>query len=181
MNAFQDEFPDIHVLLTFGYTLPLHEMKGVADRKGLAEAENGLLAPFLDGMIDAARGDSRIIDGFELSYGYKTDEQFAAARTRFTKTVLPLVADPKKYDKVMALGFGLWLDYDWRKQGWNEADPSKNYFTPEAFAASLKSAKKNTLHYVWIYTEQPRWWTPEGKSAKLPAVYEKIVRDARGK
>ena len=181
MNALQDEFPDIHILLTFGYTLPLYELKGVADPKALAKAENGLLAPFLDGMVDGARGNSRIIDGFELSYGYKTVDRFDLARTRFTETVLPLVADPKKYAQVMELGFGLWLDYKWQDHGWNVADPGKNYFTPDAFAQSVALARKKTSQYVWIYTEQPRWWTPEGKSAKLPVVYETILRKAWSK
>ena len=24
------------------------------------------------------------------------------------------------------------MDYDWRKNGWDETDPAKNYFTPES-------------------------------------------------
>jgi hypothetical protein len=31
--------------------------------------------------------------------------------------------------------------------------------------------------YVWIYTEQPRWWTSE----RLPAAYIDALRSARGK
>jgi hypothetical protein len=36
--------------------------------------------------------------------------------------------------------FGLWLDRNWRKFGWNEQDFSTNYFSPEAFQASVSQA-----------------------------------------
>jgi hypothetical protein len=32
---------------------------------------------------------------------------------------------------------------------------------------------------VWIYTEQPRWWSAEGKTVKLPEPYAEAVRRAR--
>ena len=69
MEAFQDGFPDLTVFLTFGHTLPL--IKSHGGRKPLAECDSGLLAPFLDGIIEAAKGDAQVVDGFELSYGYK--------------------------------------------------------------------------------------------------------------
>ena len=58
-------------------------------------------------------------------------------------------------------------------------DPSKNYFTPEAFQASLRSAMERSEEYVWIYAETPRWWSAEGKRVKLPDAYEAAVRSAR--
>ena len=74
MAAFQKGFPDVTILLTFGYTLPLSQCKG--DPAKLPEASYGLLAPFLDGMLDAASGKTRIIDGYEYSYGYKQVDRF---------------------------------------------------------------------------------------------------------
>ena len=129
MEAFQAGFPDLVVLLTFGHSLPWVESG--RGKKPLAETDYGLLAPFLDGMVEAARGKTKIVDGHELSYGYKTAARFAEAHATIKEGVAPIVADRAAYARVVSAGFGLWLDFDWRKQGWNVDDPSKNYFTPE--------------------------------------------------
>jgi hypothetical protein len=180
MNAFQGEFPDLVVFLTFGYSLP-HAQAGV-DKAKLAQVDYGLLKSFLDGMFDAAAGKSTIVDGFEISYGYKTAQQFSDAATTVKKTILPWVADRQKYVKHGALGFGLWIDYDWRKYGWDEKDISKNYFTPNQFEASVKHALATADEYVWIYTEKPRWWDPQtGKPTALPWEYDKALRRATGR
>ena len=80
------------------------------------------------------------------------------------------------------MGFGLWMDCDWRIKGWDTADPSKNFFTPQAFETSVRAALSTADEYVWVYTETPKWWA--GESAKmehLPQAYEDAVRRARGK
>jgi hypothetical protein len=177
MSAFQEGFPGLTVFLTFGHSLPRSTSEGA--RRPLAECDYGLLAPFLDGMIEAAQGKARLLDGFELSYGYKEKAQFEEGYRLMKEGVLPIVADPTKYHRVVRAGFGLWLDYDWRKKGWDAGDPSKNYFTPEAFQASLRSAMERSEEYVWIYAETPRWWSAEGKRVKLPDAYEAAVRSAR--
>jgi hypothetical protein len=178
MEAFQAGFPDLTVFLTFGYSLPwTTSEKG---RKPLAECESGLLAPFLDGMVQAARGKARLVDGFELSYGYKEQAQFDAAYRLMKQGVLPIVADPQEYERVVSAGFGLWMDYDWRKFGWDTENPTRNYFTPPALESSLRSALERSDQYIWIYSETPRWWSSEGKRVKLPREYEAAIRRARG-
>jgi len=177
MEAFQAGFPDVVVLLTFGHSLPWDQM--ARDGKGLAEVPYGLLAPFLDGMVAAARGKARIVDGFELSYGYKAPGQFDAALATIRRGVLPIVADREAYGRVVAPAFGIWLDYDWPKHGWDPADPSKNYFTPEAFESSVRAALARTDEFVWIYTEKPRWWTEAGGPTALPEAYDAALRRAR--
>jgi hypothetical protein len=67
------------------------------------------------------------------------------------------------------------MDNDWNKHGWNATDFSKNYFQPEGFGESVRLALRQTDEYVWIYTENPRWWTNE----KLPAAYVKALEAAR--
>ena len=149
--------------------------------KPLADCSYGLLAPFLDGMVEAAKGQVRLVDGYELSYGYKTAAQFSAARKSFHQELLPIVRDPQKYQRVFSLGFGLWLDQDWRKHGWDLDDFSKNYFSPETFQVSAREALRAADEYVWIYSETPRWWSNEGKPQKLPEAYDAAIRKARGK
>lgn len=177
MEAFQEGFPGLTVLLTFGHSLP--RTTSDEGKAALAEADYGLLAPFLDGLVEAARGGAKIVDGFELSYGYKDKEQFDKGYRLMKEGVLPIVAEPDKYKQVVSAGFGLWLDYDWRKQEWDTAELARNYFTPESFGASLRQALARSDEYVWVYTETPRWWSAEGKRVNLPEAYEAAIRNAR--
>ncbi len=73
------------------------------------------------------------------------------------------------------------MDHDWRKNGWNVEDVSKNYFTPEAFEASVRAALATADEYVWIYTETPRWWSDKGGPVKVPPAYAEALRRARTK
>jgi hypothetical protein len=176
MLAFQQEYPRLTVFLTFGHSLPWLQMQ--REGKPLKDVSYGLLAPFLDGLVEGARR-GRIVDGHELSYWYKEPERFATAQVTAKSALLPIVASPQKYSQVVSLGFGLWMDYDWRRNGWDPDDVSKNYFTPEAFETSVRAALQNTDEYVWIYTETPRWWSAEGTTVKLPAAYDAAIRRAR--
>jgi hypothetical protein len=180
MGAFQEAYPGLTVFLTFGYSLPHAQTAGNPGK--LPDAHYGLLAPFLDGLLDAAEGSTVMIDGYELSYRYKELAQFTKGRKTMTEGVLPFVhADHAKYANHFSPAFGLWMDEDWRKKGWNTEDATKNYFTPEAFESATRHALETTDKYVWIYTEQPRWWTAGGASEKLPAAYEAAVRRAGGR
>ncbi len=179
MKAFQKGYPGLTVFLTFGYSLPWTESS--SGRGSLADCHYGLLAPFLDGMVESAKGQTRLIDGHESSYGYKDPSRFPIAYSAMKEDLLPIVNDPLKYHQVFSFGFGLWLDQDWRKLGWDENDLSKNYFPPEVFEASLGQALLVADEYVWIYTETPRWWSAEGHATKLPPAYEAAVRRARAR
>jgi hypothetical protein len=71
------------------------------------------------------------------------------------------------------------MDEDWRRQGWDEQDVTKNYYTPAEFEASVRRALEVADEYVWVYTETPRWWSADGKPVKLPPAYEEALRRAR--
>jgi hypothetical protein len=179
MAAFQKEFPEIVVFLTFGYCLPWTQSEN--GKKPLAELEYGLLAPFLDGMMEASTHPRSIVDGCELAYSFKDTSKFAKYYQLMAEAVLPIVADPRKYRNAVSLGFGIWLDYDWRKLGWNTNDVAKNFYTPETFEASVREGLEVADEYVWVYTEQPRWWTSEGGSVQLPEPYVEALKRARMK
>ena len=173
MAAMQAVYPDVEILLTFGYVLPwLESEKG---RRPLSECRSGLLAPFLDGLVEGADG-ARLVDGYELSYGYKAPAEFWTGYDLVRRGVTPIVADPERYRRVTTVAFGLWMDYDWRRRGWDPVAYDRNYFTPASFEKSLRAAWATSNNYVWIYTEQPRWWREEGTSARLPSAYEEAIR-----
>ncbi|HEY8750646.1 MAG TPA: hypothetical protein VIM11_21860 [Tepidisphaeraceae bacterium] len=178
MQAFQAGDPNVTLFLTFGYTLPFRQCQG--DRAKLAKAQYGLLVPFLDGMLDAASSNSRIIDGYESSYSFKDTTRFAPAYATMKSAVLPLVADPQKYQSHFSFGFGIWLDNNWRRLGWHTDDLSKNFYSPEAFEKTVEAALNRSDQYVWIYSETPKWWTASGKPDKLPDAYDLALRKAAG-
>lgn len=166
MAAFQEGFPGLTVLLTFG---PSYARAQTDDgKRPLAETEYGLLVPFVEGMVEAVRGGATIVDGHEPSYGYREPGRFDAALRNVR------AASPR-----LEAGFGIWLDFDWRRHGWDERDPSRNYFTPDGFERAARAALERSDGIVWVYTETPRWWTDRGGPAKLPAAYPEALRRAR--
>ncbi len=179
MEAFQEGFPGLKVLMTFGYGLPWQETN--AGKRPLRECTYGLLVPFLDGMLEAAKGRSRLIDGWESAYSYFEEKKFRKAREMIHHDVLAMVADPAKYREVFSASFGLWLDYQWREQGWNVEHPERNPHTPDAFAEVVQTALRYADEYVWIYSETPRWWSDPGGPVKLPSAYDAALRRAAGK
>jgi hypothetical protein len=177
MAAFQDGYPDLTVFLTFGYNQPW--LQTVEDRKPIDKVSYGLLAPFLDGMVDAARGRTRIIDGHERSYTERDPARFTALYRRMAHDVLPIVADPARYRRVFSFAFGIRMDERIRGGTWSATDPERNYFPPGHFEKVVRKALEAADEYVWIYSEDPRWWTPEGGRKDLPDAYDRALRSAR--
>ena len=162
IQAINSEFPDVTIFLTFGYELPWREMgTGFA----LEKASNGLLAPFLDGVIEAASEQTKIVDGWELSYGYKTRDRFLDAYGFIHNTAREMCAVPLAYQRKVQAGFGTWMDYDSGGRGGFFADEfGKNHFTPWEFHRALVSALRVSDEYVWVYTERLNWWTRDNVS-----------------
>lgn len=170
-QAVNKNYPDITILLTFGYSIA--QPRGQA--KDGSQVSYGLLADFLDGMLDGCSEQMLLVDAWESSYPYKEKVQFERAYETITKKALSWTAVPEKYRKQVKAGFGLWMDNNWRNKGWNITVFSKNHFSPAEFEGAVRSALQVSDGYVWIYTEQPRWWTKE----KLPQAYVKALAKAR--
>ena len=178
MEAFQQGYPDLTIFLTFGYGVVWLESKG--GTRPLADCEYGLLAPFLDGMVEAASGRTRLVDGYEPAYYHNKDtSRFAAAYRMVKETLFPIVADPAKYRSLISMGFGLWMDFDSGAKGWDGTDASGNFYSPDEFETSVRKALEIADEYVWIYTEIPRWWSSDGKPVKLPEGYADALHRAR--
>jgi hypothetical protein len=174
MEGFEAGYPGLTVFLSFGHSLPWVQSKHGAIP--LAEVSYGLLAPFLDGLLDGARGSTRLVDGYEISYGFTHPPHFDEARVLVKEGVLPIVGNPRAYRQRVDLAFGLWMDYDWRHVGWHPEAPDRNYFTPERWAGSVARARAMSDEYVWIYGEQVRWWGPKAASNPVPEAYRAALR-----
>ena len=55
MDAFQSAYPDLRVMMTFAYCLPL---SATSDGTPMAKTDYALFAALIDGMLDAARGNT---------------------------------------------------------------------------------------------------------------------------
>jgi predicted methyltransferase len=170
LQAVGKSYPEITILLTFGYSIA-QPRGGAKDRSG---SHYGLLADFLDGMLDGGSDRASIVDAWESSYPYQRAEQFAKAYDTIRRESADWSARPENYRRFVRAGFGIWMDHDWRRTGWSLDDFSKNHFTPESFEQAVRAALHTSDGYVWIYTEQPRWWTNE----RLPAAYVDALKRA---
>ncbi len=177
MRALERGYPGLTVFMTFAYSLPLHETLG--GRRALSATHNGLLASFVDGMVDAASDSAVLVDGHELSYAYRDPAHFAAKADSMRRGALRLSANPERYRRHLSVAFGIWLDNDSPRVPWNASDPSRNYFTPVLFGRAVQAALDHADRYVWIYSQTPRWWTPEGHPRHLPAEYDSVLRAVR--
>ena len=175
MGAFQEGYPDLTVFCTLGYSGAWYDAQG---GKPLKDCDYGLLAPFMDGMTEAARGRTRIVDGYEIGY-YLEKDQLHFGYKAMDEDLLGIVADPAKYRRVTSLGLGLWMDKN--HATWDAVDVGKNHWTPEKFEPLVRKALELSDEYVWIYTDtRPRWWSvPDGKPVNIPAAYADAVRRAR--
>jgi hypothetical protein len=169
MRAFQREAPNLTIFLTISYD------QAESDEHSLSEWKYGLLPSFLDGLFAAAEGSTQIVDGFEAAYGFAREAQFAAAHRKIHLENRSLTRVPALYAPRISAAFGLWMDYESNKRPWNLETLDANYFTPEKFSSALKHALSRSDRYVWVYTEQPAWWTNE----RLPVAYVEAIRRTR--
>ena len=63
MQAFQQDYPGLTLFLPLAQTWPGQQTH--TDPTKLPTVSYGLMAPFIDGMIDAATGNTKIVDGYE--------------------------------------------------------------------------------------------------------------------
>lgn len=158
-------FPDITILLTYGYHL------SYARETVIGTNQYGLLPFFLDGILEAASPDTLIIDGWEFSYGYKSEKQFQEARSTIYRNIEGRSSLSPRARQRYQCSFGLWLD---NRKIWENDTIDKNYFTPEEFSASLRFAMKYTDRYVWVYSEKANLW-----NGKVPKPYLDALIEAR--
>jgi len=165
------------IMLTFGISLPYVECQTHSQK--LPQVHYALLVSFLEGLFGAALPSDRIVDGGELAYGFKTTREFADQRDVVLDKACTLLEHPGPYLDHIGVAYGLWLDFEWKDRPFYTDDLTKNYFTPQGWRNSVRTALNQTDQYLWIYTEKPSWWTADGSSANLPSAYVEALQRAR--
>jgi hypothetical protein len=162
IGALRESLPRVVVLSLFGHTLALHEMQ---HGKSLQTTDYALLPAFLDGVLDGIGEEGTYVDGFEFAYGYKKREQFVEGYRRIHGAARALSEVQDQYRRKVRAGFGIRLDH------YDRLD----YFTPEELRRSLQAALEVSDGYVWLYSQQARFFPPVGVSSEQL----EAIRDAR--
>lgn len=176
IRALNREYPGITILVLHGYEVPFTDPKLPPESRIYP-----LLAPFLDGMCQAADSGTTIIDGFERSYGCVNRKLFADGRTQVMQTARSLSSAPDAFGDHVRMGFAVWADA-WSAQiPFSTDDPSGNAWSPGMFRTALANAMSESDRYVWVYSERLRWWdeTSPNAPANAPRAYIDALSLAR--
>jgi len=155
MQAIQEGYPDITVIYTLGIT---HRITWI-NSPLLDQHRYGLLVPFIEGMISVANPTVTLIDGYESSYLYRTEQEFSTAYKWIRGGVSTQLVDGERYREKMQAGFGLWIDPYCGDGGLPENGCG---FTAEEFEEALSLALTHSDKYVWLYNEHIDWFGDKG-------------------
>ena len=198
MEALQDEFPGL-VLLSLRefsdyqdaspFSHGIVPVKDVHEAKSsLEEAWWGLHLPFILGMLDVIDEDVNYIDANEEAYYYTSALEYFEVRNIIYNDMRALIPPGlhKKFKANYCLGHAVSTDYiagNW--VGLNSfpyrLSAQGEVLTPEQralwFEHNVYYALRTSDEYVWLYTEDPNWWT--GKN--VPEGFYEALKRARNK
>lgn len=177
IRAINHEYPDITIFFLHGYEFPILYPDGLNGHPSYS-----LLSAFLDGICSAASPGTKIIDGYESSYGYVGLKSFEEGRDVVEAKAKAASACPLAFTQHVKMGFGIWLD--WMPGGerrFDVVDFTKNHHSPGSFRAALANAMAVSDEYVWVWSEAVRWWNPGPNHAQVdaPAPYIKALSLAK--
>ena len=164
IKTIQQAYPDITIIYTYGITQRIAWFNSPP----LDQHRYGLLVPFIEGMIQGANSSATLIDGYESSYLYRTEQEFVVAYQWIQEGVATQLADGEQYRDTMHAGFGLWIDPYCGDGGLPDGGCG---FTPDEFETALIHALGYTDQYVWLYNEHIDWFNDKG----IPTIWWEII------
>ncbi|MFH0963761.1 MAG: hypothetical protein V2A58_07085 [Planctomycetota bacterium] len=196
MGAVCKEYPDITIINYMGSQEAAWRRVGVTGevKKGvhpLETSDYGLLAPFLDGMLEGIPEGlgATIVDGGAL-YHANLNKRFAGYRAHEFARSVEVTGASEAFEKHMRLGFAVWVDgRGWRtKADWSwpwEQEPPYwgNQFTPEELEYAYYYALLNADKYVWIWAENATFFPQCGfrrpQGVTVNAEYRRAFENCR--
>lgn len=140
----------------------------------MAQNDNALFLPFIDGLLAGKTDSSVIIDGNEHSYYYRTAEDYEQSRSYLHgigQQLLPRNPKVKDIKIAQSLYFdGIYLLFPYTK---DKSLAEKNAF----FSNAIKNAIANTDEYVWIYSERLNWWQPAENAELVKFMQQEIIKN----
>lgn len=158
MRAVNREFPDIAILLLFGYS---GTFNGVPQHRVSEGKLYVLVSAFVDGLLSECGPGATIHDMHEQGFSFRIPGSYARARAMMKDVLEETSADPARYRAHHRAGFSFWADC-WENASEGRAlsvdDLERNYYTPEEFAYSLHHAFACSDQYVWMWPGVYDWW-----------------------
>ncbi len=106
MRALGAEYPDITLLLTMATSAAAFEMSYEPTLR-LEQCTYGLLPAFVDGLIDTAGAQARLVDGYRRAFHFTDYDEFVRARAMIKNNAARLSADPDRYREKISVAFGI--------------------------------------------------------------------------
>ena len=196
MAAICREYPDIVIINYMGSQELSYRLTGrtgtvTPDVHVLSTSDYGLMAPFLDGMLEGIppEAGATIVDGGPL-YHANLNKRFTAYREYAYGRSAEVTAAPDAFREHMRLGFAVWVDgRGWRtKSNWGwpwEREPPYwgNQFTPEELEHAFYFALLNADKYVWIWAQDATFFPQCGfrrpQAQTINADYRQAVANCR--
>ena len=183
MRAIESELPGVQLLTFFhlsSFDQLLVAMEPAKRQAKLSKLPEALLPAFLNGILDAASTEARIIDGNEPSYYYAESRAYYEAYHRMKQGGLLLV-DPNslaQYRRQVQAGHAVYIDHYF---GLRRRRVLGHYLSPEDrlkwFEHNVYWALRTSDRYVWCYCERMHWFRNEN----IPTGCEQAIRSARHK
>ena len=184
IRAVEGELPGATIMTFFQLsyfsqlTVPMDPQERAAK---LATQHYAFLPAFLNGMLDAASPDVRIVDGNERAYYYTNSESYFRNYQTVAQRGLLLV-DPKHretYRRQVQVGNALYIDQYFGLR--TRRKVLGHYLTPEErpkwFEHNVYWALYSADRYVWCYSERMHWF----RNQNIPPGCEDAIRSARKK
>jgi hypothetical protein len=199
MRALMSEMPDIRVLMFYQYSrfywmtsapsdpVTRTHPEAAADPVKRSEVANGdgfaLLAPFTDGMIEAAANQVQLIDGNEPAYYYRNPLEYyqSGQAMRQDNKVFAAQDVRAKYGQYVRAGQSLYVDWVFNLRPDLFTSSVTIGMSPEDrrrwFEQNAYYALKTSDEYVWVYSEKMDWW----KNEAIPEGLVEALISAKGK
>jgi hypothetical protein len=177
-EAIGREYGDITILSLFS-SMVLGESALSDDPMASLETNSyGLLAPFLDGLLEALPSAATFIDGNEQSYSFNDRGSFMDA-ANLSGNLMTRLTDPSlrsKRRQIVQTGFAMYLDAYGFKLGEPYAIDPKGLPVTTRFGINFSHALQATDEYLWVYGEEGRWWPMEtlGETPNYPTWEERF-------
>lgn len=185
MQALQQEIPGVKILSLFqlSYLEIFLDERNLPERMRQMSTESyGLLAAFMNGMLDVVQANTTIVDGNENSYYYAGKQEFLDVHKLIKEKLLTFVDEKnrEKYAKQVQVGHALYIDHLFALGKPQESRVS-HYLTPQQRQQWLEH---NTYYglstsdeYLWCYSEEMNWWknnVPSGAAEAIRSAKQKI-------
>lgn len=188
MRAVNKVYPDITIILLFGYS---GSYCGVPQHPLASAKAYTLVSAFVDGLLSECGPSATVHDMHEQSFSFRVPGSYARARRLMKEIVADHSAVPEKYRASHKAGFSFWVDC-WgdnsKGRPFDVRDFETNYYTPAEMAYSLHSALAYSDRYVWMWPGAVNWWkgtvstldeTAKEVTVPLPGEYARVLDKAR--